>query len=792
MNEREQGAHRESGWRQLSRLLLNGLMANAVMGTAWAAGHVSITTTEHGIPHIRADGFGSLGFGYGYAMARNDVCGMADMFLTMSGRRAEVIGEAQSDLIRLLGRAPIGNAVNDLTRRFLNDEAHLRAAKAALSKDLRQLIEGYAAGYNRYLRVTPSNTLPTACRASGTVRPITEDDVIRRVAGMAVLLGSGLVLDQIYAAEPPSGEASPPVKTASNRRVVSADAGSNAYAFGRDVTDNGSGMLLGNPHFFWDGPDRFVEMHLTIPGVYDAMGISQLGMPLIGVGFNDSLAWSHTVSADARALVYQLELDPSDPTRYRVDGRLLSMTKTRVSIPVLTADHRRATRQHTFWQTIYGSVLGGPDFPWTRNSAFAFADMNRDNHRLLTQWLEIGSSHSVKELKDRLQATVGLPWLNTIAADKSGVALFADISVTPNIDAATLKRCRAKVESPFDGLFVFVLGSDSSCSARTDASAPQAKIMPGAAKPDITRLDLVENSNESHWLVTPAMRLEGFSPIVGSEGSVRSFRTRQAMRQVADRLEGTDGFPAAGRLTPAVVRDIMMSGRSLQAELVVDSLLSSCRQESPSDDDAEIVGRACQALKGWDRHFALESRGAHLFAEFVAAAKDPDAEDLSKHAAYWSVPFSVSDPVNTPRGFKADAPGVREALLSAARMIEGAGLSLDARLRDIQFAVRNGQRIPLPGGATFSHLAATLQPNIGYTDPINPSNTYIQVVTFDADGPIADAILATSQTPDEASPFYMDQTQMYSRGEWVRLPFRPDAIEAGRVGPILELKARLR
>ena len=135
------------------------------------------------------------------------------------------------------------------------------------------------------------------------------------------------------------------------------------------------------------------------------------------------------MSTDARALVYQLELDPTDPTRYRVDGRMLSMTKTWVSVPVLTAQHRRATRHHIFWQTIYGPVLGGPDFPWTRRSAFAFADMNRDNHRMLAQWLDIGSSHSVNELKARLQATVGLPWLNTLAVDRGGLALYADIAV---------------------------------------------------------------------------------------------------------------------------------------------------------------------------------------------------------------------------------------------------------------------------------------------------------------------------------------------------------------------------
>jgi acyl-homoserine-lactone acylase len=42
--------------------------------------------------------------------------------------------------------------------------------------------------------------------------------------------------------------------------------GSNAWAFGKEVTANGSGMLLGNPHFPWAGVNRFWQVHLTIPG----------------------------------------------------------------------------------------------------------------------------------------------------------------------------------------------------------------------------------------------------------------------------------------------------------------------------------------------------------------------------------------------------------------------------------------------------------------------------------------------------------------------------------------------
>ena len=40
-----------------------------------------------------------------------------------------------------------------------------------------------------------------------------------------------------------------------------------------DTTANGSGLLLGNPHFPWSGVNRFWQVHLTIPGSLDVMGV---------------------------------------------------------------------------------------------------------------------------------------------------------------------------------------------------------------------------------------------------------------------------------------------------------------------------------------------------------------------------------------------------------------------------------------------------------------------------------------------------------------------------------------
>ena len=123
------------------------------------------------------------------------------------------------------------------------------------------------------------------------------------------------------------------------------------------------------------------------------------------------------------------------------------------------------------------------------------------------------------------------------------------------------------------------------------------------------------------------------------------------------------------------------------------------------------------------------------------------------------------------------------ALGRAVSRLDDAQIPLEAKLGDVQFVVRKDVRIPLSGGATYSALHATLVPKLGYSEPIQPSNSYIQVVTFDATGPVADAILASSQTPDPDSPFYDDQTWAYSRHQWVRLPFTREAIEAAAIGP---------
>ena len=141
-------------------------------------------------------------------------------------------------------------------------------------------------------------------------------------------------------------------------------------------------MVLGNPHFPWDGPERFFQAQLTIPGKVDVAG----GEPVRRAGGADrttrNLAWSHTVSTAFRFTPFEVKLVPGAPTTYWVDGQPLSDESGdgQVTVEVrrrASSGRARSTRQYG---PVFTSLLGLPLFPWT--SASAFSDGRRQRRQL--------------------------------------------------------------------------------------------------------------------------------------------------------------------------------------------------------------------------------------------------------------------------------------------------------------------------------------------------------------------------------------------------------------------------
>jgi acyl-homoserine-lactone acylase len=740
---------------------------------------VTIRWTAHGVPHVKALDWGSLGYGAAYAIATDGVCVLAREFVNVRGEQSKFFGPDE------------GRREADIFHKSIITEQAIANAAHGAPKEMRALQAGYIAGYNRYLADHPADKLPKRCRNQPWVRPIDAADLARMNIGVSIRYGLGRAQMSIANAAPPKVEMKAAGRvTPVEPRLVDDDTllfGSNAVGLGKAATVNGRGMLLGNPHYPWSGSSRFHMLHLTIPGQLDLMGVGLLSTQFVSIGFNNDIAWSHTVSTALRYTLYELSLDPADPLAYRYGKQTRKLTPRKVTIDVRQPDGRVTIEARTVYFSHFGPVLEDAELPWTRERAYAIRDSNIDNNRAIEQYLKLGRAKSVEDILAALQSSQGIAWVNTIAADRHGKALYADLSVVPNVDAELLRNCGTSSVPRWKEAPAVVLRGAPDCEWRIDPRARQAGILPPQQLPSLIRDDYVTNSNDSYWLANPAQPLEGYSPIIGPERTARSLRTRAGLAMVNEVLQAKE----SNKFDAARLEGLLFNHRNYGAELVLDDVLAICKQEAKQvGQDATVdVTRACDVLAAWDRRQDLASRGAQIWTEFWPLAE--------KTPNLWRVPFDVKDPVHTPRDINRDdaavRTGVMQSLARAVKTLDDAHIALDAPWGEIQYAERNGEKIGIPGGpgntGMFSVMYAKLRPNQGYT-PIIAGNSWMQVVTWDDAGKVdAHGILSYSQSEEPDSQYSADQTKLYSQSQWLKLPFAESEIAADPQLRTLQLKS---
>jgi len=777
----------------VAALLVTAVAAVTLLPASASAGGgfgtVTIRRTAHGIPHITARTFAGVGYGYGFAFAQDNLCTMAEDYVTVAGQRSRWFGPDGTYEQRGNGTT-VKNLDSDFYWRAIDSSGiidRLVAKRPPLGPgpEVRSMLSGYVAGYNRYLRsVGGSRGVPDPrCRGKAWVRPITNDDAYRRIYQLLEIASGNVVIEGITNAKPPAAAAASAAAAPLNahrlvdavRRYQAADRdGSNAVAVGRAGTrDRRHGLLLGNPHFPWIGTERFYQAQLTIPGRLDVEGASLYGSPLILIGHTRTLAWSHTVSTAFRFTPYELKLAPGNPTSYMVDGKTERMSTRTIAVRVRGAGGRLTTVRRTLYSTRWGPVITGLmgfQLPWSSTTAFAFADANANNFRFINHFFYTNQARSVPQELAILRRYQGLPWVNTIAADRDGRALYADIGTVPNVSNAMAARCNTAIGSvAFSQLGLPILdGSRASCAWPNDPRAAAPGIMPPQQMPYLLRSDYVTNSNDSYWLANPAHPLEGFARIIGDERAARTLRTRIGLIMTKARIDGTDRLGPAG-FTRADMQRMVFSNRSYPGELMRPALVTLCRSfpggQAPTTGGGTVaVGDACDVLARWDLHENLGSRGAVLFRRFLDHA-------FQSKQTIWTTPFSVGDPVNTPRGLNTANPDVSSALGDAIKDLRAAGLPLDVAVGRAQYLTRRGRRIPIHGGVgdpngQFNAIWTSFERN-RFTEPVGGSS-YVQVVTWNRGRcPDAATILTYSQSENPRSRWYADQTRLFSAKRWV-------------------------
>jgi acyl-homoserine-lactone acylase len=782
------------------------------------AGYVaSITRTEYGVPHIVADDWGSLGFGQGYAFAQDRACTLIEQVIKVRGERAKWFGPGEDD----------ANVDSDLAYRHLalHDTADERFADQPA--ELAEFVEGYVDGFDAELDDASGDGGPNGwCAGEPWVQPITITDLYAYLNDVLLFASSGVLIGPIAAAQPPAPEATPdtapatvPAEPAEPEApadsTTTTSIGSNGWAIGSELSETGGGILLANPHFPWEGERRLWESQLTLTGdaTMNVYGATLSGVPGVLIGFNEHVAWTHTVSAGNRMTLYELNLVPGDPTSYLYGDTTRAMTSTDITVEVLQDDGSIEEVTRTMWASHYGPMIELP-FGWTAEKAYTYRDANLENADILRQFFGMARAQSLDEFIDVHRTANAIPWVNTIATSADGRAWYTDAAATPNLSPEAIAGWQAAVatEGSTASLVdqngaVLLDGSNPANEWVDDPEATRPGILPFSQQPQLERADYVFNANDSHWLANPAQLLTGFSPLTGPEAVPQSARTRMNAVLLADpAVRGDDG-----KFSAAEVESAIMSQRSLHAELLLPGVLTACARTTLVlvDGKPYDVAPACAVLAAWDGRYTTDARGAVLWREYLALFSGADRSDAG---ALYRTPFDPTDPVGTPNTVN-DARDVDllQNLGIAAKALLARDIPLDVALGDLQVDGRDvATAIGLPGGTNTDGTASsggccsgaiTAGPTGERGDrdevlsvrggryPVTTGNSFMMVVAYGPDGPTARAVLTYGQPDDNRSEDFTSQRDVYATGSLREVRYTPEQIAADPTAVTVEVRA---
>jgi len=823
----------------------------------------TIRRTTGGVPHIVADDLKSAAFGHGYAQAQDNVCMLAEAVVKARSERAKYFGPGPD--VEFAPGASVGlNIINDFSYKAQQIYAGAEAEFPNLSPESRALIEGFTEGYNRYVNETDASQFPVECADQDWVKPITPVDLLAhyRIVGQYAS-GALFATGAVFLAVPPGESPAPtPVSSVTNvdevnqllkNVVATAEAGaqsqtnfadmglaSNAWGIGSELTEQGRGALLANPHFPYTGHRRLYEVQMTVPGYLNVHGAGLLGTAIPLINFNENLAWSHTVTTSRRFTWYELVLKDGDNLTYVKDGVEKPITTETYQIEV-NMGPQTITLERTFYFSEYGPMIAANavsnQLPaWGQNGALnssslvahTYRDANANTGGLLDTWLGMSRASNLEEFESVFQNCGSTLWTNTTYADDQGNAFYIDSSSVPNLSekAIALVNFRRAGSAAYAGLFdqgVTLL--DGRLSQEDWVETACGPLVPYDQKPKLVRSDWVQNSNSSYWSTNPDEFLTGFSPLFGDEKAPINARTRLGIKMLQNLMD--PGFPYAplpagqdGKFSAEELIGVIWNNRAWYAEQFLPELLQRCDAIGSTAVNGVDLSSWCQSLSTWDGLYNRDSVGAHIFRVFMANYRNDLDSDLT-------TPFSPADPVGTPADPSDENAGTASdtmllALADGVSALQSQGILPTDALGDLQYYRASGGVVPGSGGTPvfqtqpipwhggdgsidgafnaigvvtdpfledtrFPRIApSTIDNTAGLSDGSDGIDGWLMArgtswhfgLEFTDNGPEAYGLVSYSQSTDAMSPFFSDQSEQYSNKDYRQLFFTEEDIQA--------------
>ena len=346
------------------------------------AGSVTIHRDEWGVPHVYGPTDAACAFGLAYAQAEDFFWQIEDTYLQAIGRYAEVVGQPglPSDVLMRLFEVP---------QRSRDDLARIDPA-------LKAIAEAYVSGLNYYLEQHPD------------VKP----RLITRFEPWHVLAFDRFaILSFIYG----KSHAPRPVPQEHEDKIAKV-IGSNQWAIGPERTKDHTTMLFANPHQPWYGPAQFYEAHVDSGEGLHFSGSCFFGSPVLTMGHNEFLGWSHTVNEPDIADVYRETFDdPKKPLNYRYGDGYRAAVEWKDTIKI----NGSPDKAFVFRKTHHGPVVATEKDGRALTVKFArLFDGSR-----IEQALRMAKANNVQEFKAAMSLR-NLPMFNTMYADRAGNILY--------------------------------------------------------------------------------------------------------------------------------------------------------------------------------------------------------------------------------------------------------------------------------------------------------------------------------------------------------------------------------
>ncbi|MBI1785571.1 penicillin acylase family protein, partial [Candidatus Sumerlaeota bacterium] len=356
---------------------------------------VTIYRDKWGIPHIDAPTDAGAAFGFAYAQAEDFFWQVEDTYAQSIGRYAEIEGEAGVE--------------SDLLNHAFEVVSKSKADYEIGDPDIRALAQGFTGGLNWYLEHHPE-TKP---------RLITHFE-----PWMVLCYERHILMTFLYGQTHFSKGENTKVHQEWRDHI-----GSNGWAIGPSRTKAHTAMLYCNPHQPWFGFGQFYEAHMRSSEGMNFSGATLFGGPVLTIGHNEYLGWTHTVNdPDVADVWIETFDDPANPLHYKYGGEYKTATEWKDTIKVNTKGGMDE-RTYPFRKTHHGPVVGKKDDTHYFSANIAkLMDGNRAR-----QALKMVKSHNLTEFKEAM-SLLNLNMFNTIYADKDGNIYYLYNGAIPKRD----------------------------------------------------------------------------------------------------------------------------------------------------------------------------------------------------------------------------------------------------------------------------------------------------------------------------------------------------------------------